>query len=140
MSRFTVPKGKVQLKAYISKEVYSELISIAPKIYGKGKGGISYVVEEALRQYLAPRAHAQIHTNPTHSTRLIYEAVVEKAREILCLDFKPKEIPEKILEQAISEVRGGDPRTIKRWKHDFERQGLIKCAGGKFPNRIFELL
>jgi len=41
---------------------------------------------------------------------------------------------------AIAETRGSDPRTIAKWKKLFEKSGLIKYAGGIYPNRIYELL
>ena len=109
-------------------------------MYGKGRGGISYVVEEALKQWLYPRLHTQTHTNPKHSVRLIYGQVVEAVKNILCFPEKPKEVPEKILDLAIAEVRGSDPRTVEKWKRVFRQQGLIKFAGGFYPNRIVELL
>jgi len=49
-------------------------------------------------------------------------------------------VPEKVLDQAISEVRGSDPRTLKKWKNIFQKSGLIKYIGGLPPNRIVELL
>ena len=127
---------------YISRDLYEQLVRVAPSIYGKKRfrGAISYVVEEALRHYLLPRLHTQIHTNPKHSVRLIYEQVVEEVKSILNLPFKPKEVPEKILDLAIAETRGSDPRTIQKWKEVFKQQGLIKFAGGFPPNRIVELL
>ena len=74
------------------------------------------------------------------SVRLVYNQVIEKVKEITALSYKPDEIPEKILDQAIAEVRGSDPRTIRKWKNIFEKAGLIKFIGGFPPNRIVELL
>jgi len=135
-------KEKVKLTVLIDRNIYEQLIKVAPIIYGEGKyrGAISYVVEEALKHYLAPRLHAQIPANPPGRIRLIYSQVIEKIKEIQHYDFKPDEIPEKILDLAIAEVRGGDPRTIAKWKRQLQRFGLIKPIGGAYPNRIFELL
>ena len=137
-----VPKNKVRLEVLIDREVYELLIKMAPSIYGQGKyrGALSYIVEEALRYYLASRALTQTHTNPRASIRQVYEKVVDKLKEITHLPFKPKEIPEKILDLAIAEVRGSDPRTIAKWKTMFEKVGLIKFVGGLTPNRMVELL
>jgi hypothetical protein len=41
---------------------------------------------------------------------------------------------------AIAETRGGDPRTVERWKSQFLRLGLVKFIGGSPPNRVVELL
>jgi len=135
-----VIKEKKQLKVYISPEVYELLQKLAPQIYGRPYGSLSAIVEEALRLYLEPRLHTQIHTNPKRSVRIVYNQVVEKVKEILHLSFKPEEVPEKILDLAISEVRGSDWRTIEKWKDIFTKSGLIKPVGGNPPNRIFELI
>ena len=139
--KYKIPKDKVQLHVLIDKNLYEQLIALAPAIYGQGRyrGAISYVVEEALRQFLAPRLHTQIHTNPSHGVLKVWYAIVEKIKEILNTPIKPREVPEKILNLAISEVRGSDPRTIEKWKKVFQQHGLIKHVGGAPPNRIFEL-
>ena len=135
-------KGKRHLHVLIDEEIYKLLIELAPAIYGqsKYKGAVSFVVEEALRQYLIPRAHTKSTQNPRLAVRAIYNQVVEKIKEIMHYDFKPDQVPEKILDQAISEVRGSDPRTINKWKNLFEKSKLIKYIGGFPPNRIVELL
>jgi di/tripeptidase len=139
-SKKQVPKGKVQINPLISEELYKLLLEVAPAWYGKNRGAISHVVEEALRQYLLPRAHTNSTQNPRLGVRSIYNQVVEKVKEIMHWDFKPDQIPEKILDQAIAETRGSDPRTINKWKAAFQRAGLIKYIGGFPPNRVVELL
>ena len=139
-SKKDIPKGKVQINVLISKELYDEITQIAPAIYGKYKGAISFIVEEALKQYLYPYKHAQIHTNPRLSVRLVYDQVIQKIKEIINNPLKPYTIPEKILDLAIMEVRGSDKRTINKWKNLFIKSGLIKVAGGFYPNRIYELM
>jgi hypothetical protein len=135
-----VPKGKKVLFVYISEDLYKQLIEIAPAWYGKSHGAISALVEDALRHYLTPRLHTASTQNPRLGVRSVYNQVVEKVKEIMHYDFKPTEIPEKILDQAVAEVRGSDPRTIAKWKGIFERAKLIKYIGGFPPNRIVELL
>jgi hypothetical protein len=135
-----VPKGKRVLFVYISEDLYKQLIEIAPVQYGKHHGALSYVVEEALRHYLLPRQHTNSTQNPRLGVRHVYEQVVEKVKEILHYNFKPTEIPEKILDQAIAEVRGSDPRTVKKWKNILQKSGLIKFIGGFPPNRVVELM
>jgi len=138
-----VKKGKKRLEVLIDEELYKLLIEVAPSIYGEGKyrGALSYVVEEALRHYLTPRQHtASTQNNPKRGVKYVYMQVKEKAKEILNLDYPPDEVPEKVLDQAIAEVRGSDPRTLKKWKNIFQKSGLIKYIGGFPPNRIVELL
>jgi hypothetical protein len=137
------PKGKRHLHVLIDEELYKLLIETAPGIYGQSRyrGALSYIVEEALRHYLLPLAHTKsTQNNPRLGIRSVYNMVVEKIKEIMHYDFKPTEIPEKILDQAIAEVRGSDPRTLKKWKSTFQKSGLIKYIGGSPPNRIVELL
>jgi di/tripeptidase len=136
------PRNKKHLHVLIDEDIYKLLVETAPGIYGQGKyrGALSYVVEEALRHYLLPRAHTQSTQNPRLGVRSIYNQVVEKIKEIMHYDFKPDQIPEKILDRAIAETRGSDPRTINKWKAAFQRAGLIKFIGGYPPNRIVELL
>jgi len=137
-----IPKSKARLEVLIDKKIYEQLIRVAPLVYGGGKyrGAISFVVEEALKHYLAPRLHTQTHTNPPGKVRIVYGQVIEAIKRIMNYDFKPTEIPERILDMAIGEVRGSDPRTISKWKRIFYRFGLIKYLGGTYPNRIVELI
>lgn len=136
------PRNKKHLHVLIDEELYKLLIEIAPGIYGQGKyrGALSYVVEDALRQYLLPRTHKNTQNNPSRSVKHVYGLVKEKIKEILNLDYAPDEVPEKILDQAIAEVRGSDPRTIAKWKALFEKNKLVKYLGGFPPNRVVELL
>jgi hypothetical protein len=137
-----IPPGKKLLQAYIDENLYKQIIEIAPIIYGRYKGAISYVVEDALRQYLKPKtsANTTYTQNPSRSVRQVYKQVIERIKFIENIDFEPEETTEKILDMAIAEVRGSDPRTIRKWKEIFEKSGLIKFVGGFYPNRIVELL
>jgi hypothetical protein len=137
-----IPSDKKRLEILIDANLYKQLIEIAPIIYGRYKGAISYVVEDALRQYLKPKtsAHTTYTQNPSRSVRQVYKQVIERIKFIENIDFEPEETTEKILDMAIAEVRGSDPRTIKKWKEIFEKSGLIKFVGGFYPNRIVELL
>jgi hypothetical protein len=135
----STPRGKRPLFVYIPEDLYQKLVEVAVNWYGKSHGALSAYVEYVLRQVL--EQHTQIHTkNPKGSVRAVYEQVIQKVKEILKTPFKPEEVPEKILNQAIAEVRGSDYRTIEKWKNLFEKSGLIKFIGGYAPNRIVELL
>jgi hypothetical protein len=143
-----LPKNKRQVLVYLSEDIYRMLITLAPQLYGKARGGMSFVVEEALKQYLLPlagthtREHAgggvRITANPKASVRLVYGQVVEKLKEMMRLPFKPMQVAEKLLDAAIAETRG--PTVVDRWKGYFARQGLIKFVAGSRPNRVVELL
>jgi hypothetical protein len=138
-SRKQVPKGKVQLLVYISEDLYKRLINVAPNLYGKYHGAISFVVEEALRHYLSPLSEAKdVKVNPRMGIRKVYEQVKAKIREILKSSFTPVLIPERLLDMAIRETRG--PTVVDRWKRFFVQEGLVKFVEGNPPNRTVELL
>jgi hypothetical protein len=136
-----LPKGKRQVLVLLSEDLYKQISQIAVAWYGKNRGALSAYVEYVLRRALEDYLHAQIRTkNPSRSVRAVYEQVVKKIMEIKGYSFKPEEIPESVLNQAIAEVRGSDWRTIEKWKSVFEKAGLIKYIGGFPPNRVVELL
>ena len=138
-SKKKLPKGKVQLLVYISEDLYKELVRIAPALCGRCHGSISYVVEEALKNYLTPLSEVgNLKVNPRMSVRRVYEQVKAKIREILKQTFTPVLIPERILDMAVRETRG--PTVVERWKRFFVQEGLIKFVDGNAPNRTVELL
>jgi len=52
MSRFKLPKGKVQLHVLISEDLYRELLHLAASRCRRHRGALSQLVEEALWHYL----------------------------------------------------------------------------------------
>jgi hypothetical protein len=129
---------RVHLHVMIKKALYEAIKRIAVEKYGKYRGGLSYVVAEALELYLG--MHTQKHTNSRRNIRDVYEQVVLKIKEIMQTPLKPVEAPEAVLDRAIAEVRGSDNRTVEKWKSIFEKSGFIKFIGGAKPNRVVELL
>lgn len=136
-------EDKVHLHVMISRDVYEMLVKIAPEIYGakRHRGALSYVVEQALRAYLAPRLHTQTRTNPQGKVRRVYELFV-KCLEELNGGFKPDVAPAKQVYTCISEIRGSDPRTIERWVGIFKRQGLMKDLTPNNPwhRKLYEII
>jgi hypothetical protein len=47
----------------------------------------------------------------------VYNQVVEKVMEIMYWDFKPDQVPKKILDQAIAEVRAQTPGRYASGRH-----------------------
>jgi len=134
--------GKVLLQVLIPKELYEELVRIAPTLYGSTRGALSYVVTEALKHYLAPRLHAT-HANPPRNLWMKFKRVKKALTEILNIpEDELKECTEKQLEIAISCSIGSDPRTINKYKDLFEKVGLIKNMAPEAPKgkRVFEIL
>jgi len=138
MSRFKIPEGKVQVHVLMDRKLDEEVIRLAPQVYGKYRGGVSHIVEEALRYYLGLLRNTQRHINPKLSIRDVFSQVVMRLRDRY--GFTPKEVPEYELDWAIAETRGFDRRTIDKWKNSFEKSGLIKYIGGYKPKRIVELI
>jgi len=130
-------KNKVKLQVWISEKIYKKLIEIAPSIYGSHKGALSYVVEQALKDYLAP-LHTQIRTNPPSRVRLKYELLLSTLKKLK--GYRPHQVKEWEFERAVADTFGTDPRTIRKYKEQFRKFGLIKFVGGTYPNRIIELL
>lgn len=132
---YKIPKGKVQLHVLISEDVVSELRKlIALKYEGsKLKGVLSHEVEQALRNWIAlhkSREHTQVHAkvNPSPKAYRVFQEVKAWLREVKGIEFEEgvNQVPRKLLVEAISAVRGGDERTIRRWLREFERFKLIK--------------
>ena len=126
----------------IERELYEMLLEVAPRFYGRGRGWLSWAVNEALRAWLAPRVHAT-HANPPRSLWRRFDRVKQVLAEILGVDASMiKECTEKQLDIAIAIAIGSDPRTIKKYKDFFLKTGLIKDVTPHLPpgKKIFEVL
>ena len=132
--------GKRQLKVWISEDVYELLHDMAPLLYGEPYGSISYVVEQALRAYLASAAHAQKHAKTPGKIKKYWGMVLDCIR-ITAGGMIPEEVPAKILNMCIANVRGGDPRTIEKWTRLFREAGLISDRTPHLPphRKIYRL-
>ena len=133
--------GKVALQVLIPKELYEAALRVAAYEYGNARGALSWLVEQALRAYISPRLHAQMHTNPPGKVRRVYEQFLSCIEE-LNGGYRPFEVPAKQVHTCIAEVRGSDPRTINRWINTFIRVGLMKdLTPDNPPNRkLYELI
>jgi len=133
---YKIPKGKCQLHVLIDKSLYKKVIEYAPKLYGKGRGGISAIVEEALKQYFAmlesTLTNAQTGSNtvklinPYLSVRKEYSKFLEGIKELL--GFKPHAIKVVTARQVMLHVfaRCKDDRTQNKKLHNWYLAGLIK--------------
>jgi hypothetical protein len=133
-----VPKGKRPVTVYISEDLYKAVAEVAVQRYGQVKGALSRFAEDAFREALSQHKHTSAQVNPKLRLREVYDAVVKRIVEIK--GYRPVEVTEDVLDQAIGDVRGLDPRTIERWKSRFLKAGLIKYLGGFPPKRVYELL
>jgi hypothetical protein len=133
-----IPKGKRPVTVYISEDLYRAIIKVAVQRYGQVKGALSRFAEDAFREALSMYRHTSAQVNPKLRLREVYDAVIKRIVEIK--GYKPTEITESTLDQAIGDVRGTDPRTIEKWKRLFEKAKLIKYIGGFPPKRVYELM
>ena len=137
-----VPRGKRQLGIYVSEEIDKKLRELIFLKYGYYERGLlSKEVEEALRYWLG--LHTQRHTNqpyvlnkvnPAPKARVVWERVREYLKSKW--GFTPQQVTYADLAEAISAVRGNDPRTIRKWISEFMKYKLIKPIA---PN-VYELV
>jgi hypothetical protein len=128
---------KEYLTVYISKEVKEAFYELVKNKYDSLHGPLSVEVEEALRSHL--RAHTQTQIAPIKMNPAlphvhgIMDQIVRKLKDdydcLLQCDMA-------LLRKAITEVRGSDERTIKKWTRQLLQEKKLKVLG---PN-LFEIV
>ena len=130
--------GKVKLQIWLPEELDTKFRVLIQQKYRKFERGIlSYEAEMAIRHWLSLHTDAQstLDTklpNPIPKVQLAYM----KMKEYL-LSSDPaspnyyslvpgQQIPRSHLIRAITNVRGGDNRTIQKWMKLLKNNGLIK--------------
>jgi len=127
-----LPKGKAYLCVLIDEKVVRDLRKLVKMKYNTMHGGLSWEVEQALRNWLA--AHTQsthvsaMRVNPQPKTLLVWEQVKAYLRRRFGYAgfMTGVQIVSDHLIQAIAAVRGDDERTIKKWIKKFQEGKLIK--------------
>ncbi len=136
-----IPKGKRQLNIILPESLYKQVIEIAPKYYGKARGGVSKLVEDALRQYIPFLVmHTQKHkesgtvlaVNPRLSVREEYNQFIRTFKQIWLETHGTTELPvavrtrlvDSIIMQAFEKAK--DERTRLKKLHNWFLAGLIK--------------
>jgi hypothetical protein len=162
-SKSKLPQNKRQINPLISVDLYETLLKHVEN-YGKGRGAISAIVEEALRLYFSQTGMTggltgdtrspSTHTHGTRSVNTPYdttrESKVMKAfasvlsyirklhnypdTELIC------EVVETELVNAIRDVIGVDQRTIKKYMKAFQDHKLIKYERGHSPRAFYKVL
>ncbi|RLI27582.1 hypothetical protein DRO58_04005 [Candidatus Bathyarchaeota archaeon] len=122
---------KIKVGVWLSKSLWKEFRELVFAKHGNFHGALSYEVEEALRNWLG--LHTQIHTkinsiNPAPRAKQVWEQVKDYIRQRQ--GFVGQQVTLELLTEAISAVRGSDPRTIKKWLKEFQRYRLIKHIAG----------
>jgi hypothetical protein len=129
---------KVKIQGWIPESLdtrFRELISQKYKKYEKGL--LSYELEMALRSWLSLHTKAQTEINPQHlpnptpKVQVVFLQIKKWLLNGLYHEIVPgQQIPTLHLRKAIMNVRGSDPRTVKKWLKVFHRNGLIKPVTG----------
>jgi hypothetical protein len=132
-------RKKVPLYVFVLEELAARLRRfIALKHQTTEKGLLSLEVEQALRNYLTVQSTQQQNTQikSSHSQQnqiLKVKKVMEEIQKYLIESQLYVDIPqfilEKHLDQAITNLRGLDKRTIKTWKQLLEQYGHIRKSG-----------
>ena len=127
---------KVRLHVRIPHELSENLRSLIQEKYGKyQKGLLSFEVTQALRTWLAMHTNTQtLATKPPNPTPKVMVVWNQVRHYLLTHYYETLETGQQILrqhiEEAIAQVRGSDPRTIRKWLHTFHKFHLIKPIAG----------
>jgi len=131
-----IPEGKRQLNIILPEDLYVQVINIAPGYFGKGKGGISRLVEDALKQYISLLSmHTQKHkieVNPNLSIREEYNTFIHELKKYWLEINGTTEIPPVISKRLAQAVivrafkRAKDERTQFKKLHNWFLNGLVK--------------
>ena len=125
---------KEHLHIMIDSDIKQALIEIAPRVYGRGRGGVSALVEDAVRHYLGVlQAHTKHKTiNPSLSIREEYNMFISKLKEFFKESFDTEELPPVIKVSLANRImletfkRAKDERTRLSKLHNWFLHGLIK--------------
>lgn len=129
-------RKKVQLLLWVDESLDTKFRELIQQKYKKFERGIlSYEGEMALRHWLS--LHTQTHTelgnktlpNPTPKVQLVFAQIKDFLIPGYYYELLPgQQIPTVHLERAIQNVRGSDPRTVKKWLKTFVNNGVIKMV------------
>jgi len=128
---------KVKTNIYVDRDLWDRFKALAFEVCHGSHGCISRCVEEALRSW-TQNASTQISLAKRYYPKLSPYPTLRRAdvvwSHVWCLiceyyGYEPKEFTYEDLARAITQVRGHDRRTIKRWISTFIRVGLIRSVG-----------
>jgi hypothetical protein len=156
-----LPQNKRQINPLISIDLYEILLKYVEN-YGKGRGAISHIVEEALRLYfsqmglIGDRGSPSTHTHDTRSVTTRYTTTYTRESKVMkafmsVLDYIKKlhnypdseiicEVVEAEMVAAIRDTIGVDPRTVKKYMKAFQDHKLIKYESGHSPRASYRVL
>ena len=126
----TILEESVQLKVRIPKSLsvkFRELVNLKHPTYKLG--GLSFEVEQALRQYIATYKQQQNtnsslyaeKSNPSFKVYAFKQDILKWLIESELYVQVPQFIPKKHVIDAITALRGTDKRTINKWLSGLEK-------------------
>lgn len=138
--------GKKRLNAYVDENVLECFKKYILAKHGTLWRVLGQELEEALRLWLERHAHTNCtqilptqnsseavkRVGKTEQVWTQVKAYLQQRLDTPCIH----RVSRRLLEKAISSVRGGDPRTVRRWLREFLNCGLIKWNGGE----VFEVV
>ena len=135
-------KRKVHI--YINEEVLERFKKTLLKKYGTIWRVMGEEVERMIVEWLQRNGEG-VHTQDAHvsctfsssRTGRVWEDVKNYLRQRYGygLFFPGQKIPRKHIVSAISEVRGNDSRTVRKWVKRFIEEGVLRWNGGE----VFEV-
>jgi hypothetical protein len=136
-------RGKVQIHIWLTPEISLNLRNLIQNKYGKYQRGLlSFEVEEALRNWMALHTSAQntLVTKAPNPNPRVMRVWIEVKRYLLANYYEElhtgSQVQRRHVENAIMNVRGKDPRTMKTWLKAFYKMELIKPIAGE----VWEIL
>jgi hypothetical protein len=118
---------------------------IASSYHRYEKGPLSSCVIEALRSFLRSKTHGT-HTQISDSKHHRYDDLMARIKNYLVPkyqyeEFKNKVIPQKHLDEAISQLRNiHDRRSIRDWRNRLEMDGYVERNGFGPESKQFKIL
>jgi len=127
-----ISRNKVRLEVVISKDLYERLRTLAPQLYGKHRGALSYIVENALKQYFSLYCNThKAHINPPLSVRREFNMFLDAVKEYY--GEVPYKLPAKVIRNIMMTnlPRSKDIRTQNKKLHTWYLMGFIKPLDAK---------
>ncbi|RJS92423.1 hypothetical protein CW705_02755 [Candidatus Bathyarchaeota archaeon] len=137
-----VPKGKAILYAYVDEVLLSKLRGLIRQKYEENiHGALSFEVEKAIEYYLQV---ADLHTNthkPQDPTLPRTHRIAQQIIQVLRDRGFYNQVSINEVYKAISDIRGSDPRTKKKWLMFLVNRGYLEWVDNrvlKFSDAVHE--
>ncbi len=125
---------KVKVGFFLPVDLVSEFRELVARKYGTlQRGLLSLEAELALRRWISQHTKAQtpLQALPAAHSRVdvVFMQVINYISTHYMEDIRLNcYIPVKFIREAISQIRGSDRRTLKKWLEVFVRHGYLKAA------------